>query len=106
MIDPDKTFKAMEDAAEKLSEAIYEYVLVDEDKKSVLAIIELRQSGSSQAEIERKARAQDEWREYIKGLATARRNYERAKAHYNNICALNENRRSKEATERYLINRG
>lgn len=106
MFDPDAIYREREKASEELSKAVYNYHLLEEDKKSVLATYELEvekeNPGIPQTAIERRARASEGYREYIRGLVEAKRAYEKARAHYNNICALSDHRQTMEVSTRGL----
>ena len=104
-IDPYAMFAELEKASEELAESVYRYTLLDEDKKPLLGVLFLRYQETSKtiAECEHKARADDEYRTHIKGLAVARRDYERCRARYNNLQALNEAKRTQEVTLRRNI---
>ncbi len=114
MFDPNKIFLEQETSAEEAAKALYEYSRLDEQKKSFLAKLELEiqkdieSSGMKpiNAEIERRARASDEYFEYIDGLASSKEKWFRAQSRYKNLIALGENRRTQEASTRTLINKG
>ena len=99
----DDAFNQLQEASEKRAEACYNYTRLDEQKKSILAAIELEQHGKSQAEIERKARATQSYKSYCQGLAEAKRDYMRADAHYKNLMAKLEWKKTREVSMRDMI---
>lgn len=103
MLDTDKIYSMIEKAIEDRGECIYKYTLLDEDKKNILAEITLKQEGKSIAERETKARATEEYRNYIKGLAEAKREWLISDARYKNLVSKMENMRTNEVSIRNAI---
>lgn len=100
MLDTDKIFMMIENAIEVRGDAIYKYTLLDENKKNILANITIQQDGKSMAERETSARATQEYQDYIKGLADAKRNWLKSDAQYKNLVAKMENMRTNEVSIR------
>jgi len=102
--DPDKIFEALETAAEEWANADYESRLLEELQKSRLAQITLANmgNGKSNVQAEREALASEDYQEYVRGLAAAKRKSIRAKARYDNLKALSDARRTEQASMREL----
>lgn len=92
--------------AEKLGEEYAErdalYYQLDETKKSVLADLmkDLDNGDTSEAKLERMARATKEWRDHINNLALAKGQMLRARVRYEAAVAWYEAARTAESTNR------
>lgn len=102
-VDIHEAYRELEKAGDERAKAVYEYCRLDEQKKSFLAKIELSIEGATQTEIERKAKADQSYFDYIDGLASAKEIFLRADAHYKNVLALFELKRTREVTLRKNI---
>lgn len=104
MFSPDKMFHEMEQAAEKMADQQAQADQLTELKKSRLAALTLdyMKECKSRAEAEVRALADPEYETYIVGMIEAARRANRAKAHYHNLRALGDARRTQEASARAL----
>lgn len=91
-----------EELGQKWAELYEVWHQLDETKKSVLADIQkdLDDGDSSEAKLERLARADKTYREHINNLAVAKGQELRAKVRYETAIAWYEAARTKESTER------
>lgn len=78
------------------------WMQLDEDKKNYLAALmnDIDDGDTSEAKLERRARASKEYRDYVRNLAIAKGEELRAKVHYDNARDFFEAGRSQESTER------
>lgn len=102
--DPDKVFAALEEAAEKMCDLEARASQMEEMKKPVLAslVLEYMQTESSRTLAETKALADEQYETHVAGMIDAKRLANRAKAHYHNMRALADARRTQEASVRAL----
>ena len=84
------------------------WLQLDEDKKSFLAALinDLDNGDTSEAKLERLARASKEYRDYIANLAIAKGEELRAKVRYENANALFSAAQSDQSLERVKIEKG
>ena len=101
---PTAIFSALEDAAEKMTEAKEKADNCTELRKCILAGITLEHMVGkiTRAEAETRALASDEYKEYIEGMNEAVRQANRAQAAFKNQHVLAELRRSEESSRRTL----
>ena len=102
--DPDHVFRELEEAAERMTDFEAQANQMDEMKKPVLASLTLdhMKSEKSRAMAETRALADPSYETHIIGMIEARRKSNRAKAHYHNMRALADARRTQEASIRAL----
>ena len=105
--DINKVYIELEQRSDDRAKAVYELTRLDEQKKSVLAKIELKYEASckTQTQIERNAKADEDYIKYLEGLAVAKENYLKADAHYKNLLTLVELKRTREVTNRDMISK-
>lgn len=101
--DPDKAFLELENAAEEMVESGYQAMLLEELKPVVLAEIMRKQGDVSVAKAELLAKSHAEYRTHLQGMCEARRRANKAHAHYRNLQALWDGRRTQEVSTRQLI---
>lgn len=105
-LDPNKTFLALEQAAEEWVSALEDALRLEELKKPVLAQMTLEMQKKynikSRVDAETRALASEEYCTHADAIAIARAKANRAQAKYKNLQILAELRRSQEATERAL----
>ena len=103
---PSSIFTALEDSAERMTEAKEKADNLTELRKSILAKLTLsymkRPLHTSRLEAETRALADIEYREYIEGMNEAVRQANRAQAAFKNQHVLAELRRSEESSRRTL----
>ncbi len=101
---PSAIFSALEDAAEKMTEAKEKADNLTELRKCILAGITLEHMAgkTSRAEAETRALASTEYAKYIKGMNEAVRQANRAQAAFKNQHVLAELRRSEESSRRTM----
>ena len=101
---PSAIFSALEDAAQKMTETKEKADNLTELKKSILAKLTLghMKGKVSRLEAETRALADDEYREYIRGMNEAARQANRAQAAFKNQHVLAELRRSEESSRRTM----
>ena len=101
---PSSIFTALEDAAERMTEAKEKADNLTELRKSILAGLTLTHMVGkvTRAEAETRALADEEYKEYIKGMNEAVRQANRAQAAFKNRHVLAELRRSEESSRRTM----
>ena len=98
--DPNVLSKEMTDAGYKWADANATATQMEEVKKILLSQLALDFPTLSNAAATDKARAMPEYKEHIVGMCEARRKANRAQVRYKALIALNEGRRTLEATRR------
>lgn len=101
---PDEVFRQLEDAAEKMCDTEAVAKQMEEMKKSILASLTLEYLAGekSRTAAEVRALADDRYATHITGMVEAARLANRAKAHYHNLRALADARRTQEASIRAM----
>lgn len=103
MINPNELYNKLDIAIDEYSQATYEFKMLDNTKKSVLARLTLEQDGRSQSEKETKALASDEYVKFCEGLAEAERKYIKARFKVQNMMAYQDNVRTVEVSNRQAV---
>ena len=104
MLDPDKVFQALEDAAEIWVEAQAQHDDLERKGEILLSqlVVEARASGEPATTAKDKARSSEQWKTHCTALTETSRAKNSARAKYDNLKTLAELRRSQEATARYM----
>lgn len=102
--DPDKIYAELEKAAEDMCDKQYQADLLSELQKPTLAAIILKhtKAGLAVNRAEYEALADVEYVNHVKGMVQAKREANKARAHYKNLEALSDARRTQEASTRRL----
>jgi hypothetical protein len=98
--DPDKIFAALVKAGEDWADMDAAANLLEETRKSVLANLKLKSSGTSDAARETQALADPSYSAFIRGMVDARKAANKARVRYDSGKTLSELRRSEESTKR------
>jgi hypothetical protein len=97
--DSDRTYEALVKAGEDWADKQAAADLLEETRKSVLAKLINEAEGSVNAR-EYKALADQEYRDFVAGMVTARKAANKARVRYDSAKILAEMRRSEESTRR------
>ena len=95
-----KAFDFLQESEAEMAEAAGQLRQLDEGRKSILALIASKQNSGSEAERDRVARADNEYRLYLDGLGEAVRRYELLRAKRARAMATIDAWRTSEASRR------
>ena len=98
--DADKTYEALIRAGEAWADADAAAALLEETKKSLLALLMNDADASSIAAKEMQALAHPDYKKHVDGMVSARKAANKARVRYDSAKVLAELRRSQEATRR------
>lgn len=102
--DADKTYEALIRAGEAWADADAAAALLEETKKSLLALLMNDADASSIAAKEMQALAHPDYKKHVDGMVSARKAANKARVRYDSAKVLAELRRSQEATRRAEAN--
>ena len=108
MKDPQDIYKALVTSGDEMAETGYNYRLLDDATKSILAQLTIQAKGLEQcsmAEAKDIALSANTYRDHLKACAEAHRMAERAKIRYYSQKTLSDHYRTQEATERAAAGR-
>ena len=104
MLDPDKIYLELEEAAEARAQAEYDAYLLEKHGEILMAnlMVSAKDQGAPIGLCKEVARTDPQWEVHVKGEAAAMHKRSRARAKYENLRALFEARRSVEASTRQI----